>query len=97
MSEQNKKLVPMKRFPEFQDAAEWKEKPLGDVVVFLDGQRKPIRESDRASIQGQYPYYGASGIIDFINDFIFDDELILLGEDGENIRLRIYKLRKVLL
>ncbi|MFK5998299.1 MAG: restriction endonuclease subunit S [Rhodobacterales bacterium] len=44
-----------------------------------------VKESDRASMQGQYPYYGASGIIDSINDFIFDDDLILLGEDGENI------------
>ncbi|WP_019868286.1 restriction endonuclease subunit S [Methylovulum miyakonense] len=77
--------VPKLRFPEFGDAGEWKIKTLGNVVEFLDGQRKPIRESDRATIQGQYPYYGASGIIDYINDFIFDEDLILLGEDGENI------------
>jgi len=77
--------VPKLRFPEFRDAGAWEKKLLGQVVKFLDGQRKPIKESDRASIQGQYPYYGASGVIDYINDFIFDETLILLGEDGENI------------
>jgi len=41
--------------------------------------------SDRAKIKGEYPYYGASGIIDYVNDYIFDEEIILLGEDGENI------------
>ena len=79
------KRVPKLRFPEFRKAGAWEEKLLGQVVKFLDGQRKPIKESDRASMQGQYPYYGASGIIDYINDFIFDETLILLGEDGENI------------
>ena len=44
---------------------------------------KPLKEADR--IQGVYPYYGASGIIDYVNDFIFDGEYILLGEDGANI------------
>ena len=36
-------------------------------------------------MQGYYPYYGASGIIDYINDYLFDDDLILVGEDGENV------------
>lgn len=39
-------------------------------------------------MRGQYPYYGASGIIDWVNDYLFDEELILLGEDGENILSR---------
>lgn len=39
-------------------------------------------------MQGKYPYYGASGIIDYVNDYIFDDDLILLGEDGANIITR---------
>ncbi len=77
--------VPKLRFPEFLDVRDWEEKPLGDVVHFLDGRRKPIKEADRTAIQGNYPYYGASGIIDYINDYIFDEDLILLGEDGENI------------
>ncbi|MEJ7820930.1 MAG: restriction endonuclease subunit S [Chitinophagaceae bacterium] len=64
---------------------EWEVKSLNELVDFLDGQRKPIKESDRAQINGLYPYYGASGIIDFVNNYIFDDDLILLGEDGANI------------
>lgn len=39
-------------------------------------------------MRGQYPYYGASGIIDWVNDYLFDEDLILLGEDGENILSR---------
>ena len=58
---------------------------LGSVAKCLDGQRIPVKESERAKIHGQYPYYGASGIIDYVNDYIFDDDLILLGEDGANI------------
>ena len=77
--------IPKRRFPEFRYAGDWEEKPLGEVVKFLDGKRKPIKESDRASMQGRHPYYGASGIIDYVNNFIFDEDLILLGEDGENI------------
>jgi type I restriction enzyme S subunit len=63
----------------------WKKGKLGEVVTFLDGMRKPIKESDRVGMHGPYPYYGASGVIDYVNDYIFDEKLILLGEDGENI------------
>ena len=71
---------------------EWEEKTLGDVCEFLDNKRKPIKDSDRDKIHGGYPYYGASGIIDYVNDYIFDDELILLGEDGANIIMRSSRL-----
>lgn len=67
------------------DFPDWEEKKLCEVSVFLDGRRKPIKESVRSKIKGKYPYYGASGIIDYVNDYIFDEDLILLGEDGENI------------
>jgi type I restriction enzyme S subunit len=66
----------------------WAEKPLNDLVDFLDGQRRPIKSADRNHMRGPYPYYGASGIIDWVNDYLFDDDLILLGEDGENILSR---------
>lgn len=71
--------------PNGSNYPDWQEKKLGEVAVFLDGKRKPIKSDDRAKMQGEYPYYGASGIIDYVNDFIFDEELVLLGEDGENI------------
>lgn len=63
----------------------WSALKLGEVCQFLDGKRIPIKKADRAKRQGEFPYYGASGIIDWIDDFIFDDELILIGEDGANI------------
>ena len=74
----------------FSDAAgnpypKWTSCTLQDAVDFLDGQRKPLESANRAKRQGQYPYYGASGIIDYIDDYIFDEPLLLLGEDGANI------------
>lgn len=55
---------------------------LGDVCEILDSKRVPITASDRQS--GPYPYYGANGIQDYVADYIFDDELVLLAEDGGN-------------
>jgi type I restriction enzyme S subunit len=71
---------------------DWRVVTLEKAVTFLDGKRKPIKESDRSKMKGKYPYYGASGIIDYINDYIFDEELILLGEDGANILNRSTRL-----
>ena len=64
---------------------DWEVKRLGEVCTFLDSQRVPIKDADRVRMKGKYPYYGASGIIDYVNDYLFDDDLILLGEDGANI------------
>lgn len=71
---------------------DWEVKKLGDVVTFLDGRRKPIKDSDRDKMRGDFPYYGASGIIDYVNRYLFDEDLILLGEDGDNILSRNTKL-----
>ena len=71
---------------------DWSVKPLGEVVTFLDGKRRPVKDTDRAKMRGSIPYYGASGIVDYVNDYLFDDELILLGEDGENILSRNCRL-----
>jgi type I restriction enzyme S subunit len=84
------KNVPDLRFAEF--SGEWKRQKLGEVSIFYDGKRVPLKDSDRAKRQGKYPYYGASGIIDYIDDFIFDGEYVLLGEDGANIVTRSTKL-----
>lgn len=81
-------MVPKLRFKEF--CGEWEEKRLGDIVEFLDGKRKPLEKGER--ISGVYPYYGASGIIDYVKDYIFDEELILLSEDGANIIDRNYRV-----
>lgn len=58
----------------------WEIKPLGELCDILDNRRKPVTKSDR--IAGPYPYYGATGIQDFVSDFIFDEPLVLVGEDG---------------
>lgn len=55
---------------------------LEDVCEILDSRRIPITSSNR--IAGPYPYYGANGVQDYVADYIFDDELILLAEDGGN-------------
>ena len=55
---------------------------LEDCCDILDSQRVPITAADRK--KGEYPYYGANGIQDYVADYIFDDELVLLAEDGGN-------------
>ena len=56
--------------------------PLESVCEILDSLRIPITASERT--KGPYPYYGANGIQDYVADYIFDDELVLLAEDGGN-------------
>lgn len=63
----------------------WKIKQLQELADCLDGKRIPIKQSERNKRKGKYPYYGASGIIDWVDDFIFDEELLLLAEDGANL------------
>ena len=86
MMSKEKRRVPKLRFPGFTE--DWEQRKLGNIVDFLDGQRKPLKESERT--KGKYPYYGASGIIDYINDYLFDENLVLLSEDGANIIDRNY-------
>ena len=81
---------PSIRFPEF--TGEWKNTTLEECVDFLDGQRKPIKSDDRKGEKRLYPYYGASGIIDYIDEYIFDGDYILLSEDGANIIDRNYRV-----
>ncbi|MBX9597355.1 MAG: restriction endonuclease subunit S [Burkholderiales bacterium] len=68
--------------------AGWVVKKLGDVVDCFDKLRSPLSSIQRAKIHGIYPYYGAQGIIDYIDDYIFDGQYILIAEDGENLRSR---------
>ncbi len=72
--------VPRLRFPEFRDAPEWKYQALEDSCEILNNRRVPITSSDRKS--GPFPYYGASGIVDYVDDYRFDERLVLVGEDG---------------
>ena len=79
---------PKLRFAGFTD--DWEQRKLGEIVEFLDEQRKPLESGTRES--GEYPYYGASGIIDYVKDYLFNEELILLSEDGANIVDRNYRV-----
>ena len=58
----------------------WEWVRLGQVVDILDNLRKPVTKQDRES--GPYPYYGASGIVDYVSNYLFDEPLVLVGEDG---------------
>lgn len=60
----------------------WKWCRLGDIADCLDGFRKPINATERATREGCIPYYGATGQVGWIDDFLTDEELVLLGEDG---------------
>ncbi len=71
-----------------QSTTTWPHVPLSEAVEFLDGQRRPVKKADRVHMRGKFPYFGASGVIDYVNDYLFDEDLILLGEDGENILSR---------
>ncbi len=62
--------------------AGWAATSLGEVVEILDNRRVPINAEERELRQGPIPYYGATGQVGWIDDFLFDEELVLLGEDG---------------
>lgn len=59
---------------------------LKDFIIFHDSLRKPVISSKRKF--GIYPYYGAQGIVDFVDNFIFDGKFVLLAEDGNNLSLQ---------
>ena len=67
-------------------AGEWQMCILGELTDNFDATRIPVKESDRRA--GPYPYYGASGIVDHVDGFLFDGEYLLVAEDGENLRTR---------
>ena len=69
----------------------WEMVELGEVYESnFDSKRIPITKSDRE--EGDIPYYGASGIVDYVKDFIFDEELLLVSEDGANLKDRNYPI-----
>jgi type I restriction enzyme S subunit len=66
-------------------AAVWPTITLNDAVDLFDSQRVPLNSRQRLARQGKFPYYGAQGVIDHIDDYIFDGRYILVAEDGENL------------
>ncbi len=79
----------LRQFPDrFQDSElgpipeGWKAQKLGNVIDVHDSKRIPLNSRQRAKRKGPYRYYGASGIMDYVDDYIFDGTYILVGEDG---------------
>ncbi|MXV77686.1 N-6 DNA methylase, partial [Candidatus Poribacteria bacterium] len=68
------------RLPGF--SGEWETMKLGEVADCLDNVRIPLNETQRANMQGPYPYCGANGVLDYVNDYVLDDDVILIAEDG---------------
>lgn len=66
----------------------WPLKKISEIADFLNNKRIPLKSLDRQKRQGPYPYYGASGIVDSIDGYIFDGTYLLISEDGENLRTR---------
>ncbi len=64
----------------------WETKTLDRISTNLDSRRVPITKGVRES--GEYPYYGASGIVDYVADYIFDEDALLISEDGANLLAR---------
>jgi len=69
---------------------QWNYKTLSEISINLDNKRIPITKSKRN--HGKIPYYGASGIVDYVSDWIFDDDLLLISEDGANLLMRTYPI-----
>ena len=68
--------------------SEWKKYNILDFAEIHNQSRVPLSKMQRAKKQGIYPYYGASGIIDFVDGYLFDGEFVLISEDGENLKAR---------
>lgn len=80
------KLVVDNYKPRIEIDNNWEMVELKELYKNLDGKRKPVTKSERAD--GIYPYYGASGIVDYVEGYIFDEKLLLISEDGANLLAR---------
>ncbi|MCI3183882.1 restriction endonuclease subunit S [Faecalibacterium prausnitzii] len=60
----------------------WRVGSVDEIAEFFDSMRKPLSSLERADMARIYPYYGAVSIVDYVDDYIFDGEYLLLSEDG---------------
>ncbi|MDB6008024.1 MAG: putative type restriction-modification system restriction subunit [Gammaproteobacteria bacterium] len=90
MRDSKRTFVPTLRFPDFRDGPEWEIKPLSDIAENLDNKRVPITENKRT--KGDVPYYGASGVVDYVKEHLFDEDLLCVSEDGANLVTRTYPI-----
>lgn len=68
--------------------SDWTTYNLGSVIDVHDSRRVPLSTMQREKRKGKFPYYGAQGIIDYIDDYIFEGNYLLIAEDGENLKSR---------
>ena len=64
-------------------------KKIADLVEVFNNIRIPLSANQRAKLQKIYPYYGAQGIVDYVDSFILDDTVLLISEDGANLKSRV--------
>ena len=82
--------LPIRRFSKFKNGPKWQYKMLPAIATNLSSSRIPITEQDR--ISGEVPYYGASGVVDYVKDHIFEEDLLCVSEDGANLVSRTYPI-----
>jgi type I restriction enzyme, S subunit len=82
---------PLGRIPK-----EWECVNLGENIELHNNKRKPISSKERANMIGDYPYYGATGIIDMLNEYRVDGEFVLFGEDGDHFLKWVYQEQTIL-
>lgn len=75
---------PVRSSPIGEVANHWQVAPLATAAVIENHLRKPINSTERAAAVGPYPYYGPTGILDYINEFRFEGRYVLIGEDGDH-------------
>ena len=66
----------------------WKYCKFDEVLINRDSERIPVSVADRKKLDKVYDYYGASGVIDKVDSYLFDETLLLIGEDGANLLSR---------
>lgn len=70
------------------DTSKWEETTLEHAMINLDSKRVPLSVAERKNLSKKFDYYGASGVIDKVDNYIFDKPLLLIGEDGANLLSR---------
>ncbi|MCF7676179.1 MAG: restriction endonuclease subunit S [Akkermansiaceae bacterium] len=73
-------LTGQTRLPGFE--GKWVVKTLFEITDSLDNLRVPLNEAQRETMKGDYPYCGANGVLGFVDNYVIDDDIILMAEDG---------------
>ncbi len=68
---------------------------LENITINYDKKRKPLSAQQRASMKGNYRYFGAQSVIDYVNDYLFEGEYLLIAEDGENLKSNKQKIAQI--